>query len=97
VADSIDRLSVKLVAYSPRTPSVPPSPSLISSLGAARLCAWSFRLLSFRDNLRGAAFAASTVLCARAWRLPSCEGALEQGDFLTHEQVGDRLRRFLQP
>jgi predicted transcriptional regulator len=25
------------------------------------------------------------------------EAALEQGDFLTHEQVGDRLRRFLQP
>jgi predicted transcriptional regulator len=25
------------------------------------------------------------------------EAALEQGDFLTHEQVRDRLRRFLQP
>lgn len=25
------------------------------------------------------------------------EAALEQGDFLTHEQVGERLRRFLQP
>ena len=25
------------------------------------------------------------------------EAALERGDFLTHEQVGDRLRRFLQP
>ncbi len=25
------------------------------------------------------------------------EAALDQGDFLTHEQVGDRLRRFLQP
>jgi predicted transcriptional regulator len=23
--------------------------------------------------------------------------ALEQGEFLTHEQVGDRLKRFLQP
>jgi predicted transcriptional regulator len=25
------------------------------------------------------------------------EAALERGKFLTHEQVGDRLRRFLQP
>jgi predicted transcriptional regulator len=25
------------------------------------------------------------------------EAALERGDFLTHEQVGDRLRRFLEP
>jgi len=25
------------------------------------------------------------------------EAALECGQFLTHEQVGDRLRRFLQP
>jgi len=25
------------------------------------------------------------------------EAALERGDFLSHEQVGDRLRRFLQP
>ncbi len=25
------------------------------------------------------------------------EGALERGEFLTHEQVGERLRRFLQP
>jgi predicted transcriptional regulator len=25
------------------------------------------------------------------------EAALERGDFLTHEQVDDRLRRFLQP
>lgn len=25
------------------------------------------------------------------------EAALEHGDSLTHEQVGDRLRRFLQP
>ncbi|MFN7925438.1 MAG: hypothetical protein U0Q16_35390 [Bryobacteraceae bacterium] len=25
------------------------------------------------------------------------EAALERGEFLTHEQVGDRLRRFLQP
>jgi predicted transcriptional regulator len=25
------------------------------------------------------------------------EAALERGDFLTHEQVGERLRRFLQP
>ena len=25
------------------------------------------------------------------------EAALEQGEFLTHEQVGDRLKRFLQP
>lgn len=25
------------------------------------------------------------------------EAALECGEFLTHEQVGDRLRRFLQP
>jgi predicted transcriptional regulator len=25
------------------------------------------------------------------------EAALESGEFLTHEQVGDRLRRFLQP
>jgi hypothetical protein len=23
--------------------------------------------------------------------------AVKRGDFLTHEQVGDRLRRFLQP
>ena len=25
------------------------------------------------------------------------EAALERGDFLTHEQVGGRLRRFLEP
>lgn len=25
------------------------------------------------------------------------EAALERGEFLTHEQVGDRLRRFLKP
>jgi predicted transcriptional regulator len=25
------------------------------------------------------------------------EAALERGEFLTHEQVNDRLRRFLQP
>jgi len=25
------------------------------------------------------------------------EAALERGEFLTHEQVGERLRRFLQP
>jgi len=25
------------------------------------------------------------------------EAALERGEFLAHEQVGDRLRRFLQP
>jgi predicted transcriptional regulator len=25
------------------------------------------------------------------------EDALEQGDYLTHEQVGQRLQRFLQP
>jgi predicted transcriptional regulator len=25
------------------------------------------------------------------------EAALERGDFLTHEQTGERLRRFLQP
>jgi len=25
------------------------------------------------------------------------EGALERGDYLTHEQVGKRLERFLQP
>ncbi|HTS60369.1 MAG TPA: hypothetical protein VMH28_00010 [Candidatus Acidoferrales bacterium] len=25
------------------------------------------------------------------------EAAIERGEFLTHEQVGDRLRRFLQP
>jgi predicted transcriptional regulator len=25
------------------------------------------------------------------------EAALERGEFFTHEQVGDRLRRFLQP
>ena len=25
------------------------------------------------------------------------EAALERGEFLTHEQVGDRLRRFLRP
>jgi predicted transcriptional regulator len=25
------------------------------------------------------------------------EDALERGDFLTHEQVGERLRRFLKP
>jgi len=25
------------------------------------------------------------------------EAALERGDFLTHEQMGERLRRFLQP
>jgi predicted transcriptional regulator len=25
------------------------------------------------------------------------EAALERGEFLNHEQVGDRLRRFLQP
>jgi predicted transcriptional regulator len=25
------------------------------------------------------------------------EAALERGEFLTHQQVGDRLRRFLQP
>ena len=25
------------------------------------------------------------------------EAALERGEFLTHEQVGDRIRRFLQP
>jgi len=25
------------------------------------------------------------------------EAALERGEFRTHEQVGDRLRRFLQP
>jgi predicted transcriptional regulator len=25
------------------------------------------------------------------------EAAFERGEFLTHEQVGDRLRRFLQP
>jgi predicted transcriptional regulator len=25
------------------------------------------------------------------------EAALESGEFLTHEQVGDRLRRFLKP
>lgn len=25
------------------------------------------------------------------------EGALERGEYLTHEQVGDRLQRFLQP
>ena len=25
------------------------------------------------------------------------EAALERGEFLTHEQVGDRLKRFLQP
>jgi predicted transcriptional regulator len=25
------------------------------------------------------------------------EAALERGEFLTHEEVGDRLRRFLQP
>jgi predicted transcriptional regulator len=25
------------------------------------------------------------------------EAALERGEFLTHEQAGDRLRRFLQP
>jgi predicted transcriptional regulator len=25
------------------------------------------------------------------------EAALARGEFLTHEQVGDRLRRFLQP
>ena len=25
------------------------------------------------------------------------EAALDRGEFLTHEQVGDRLRRFLQP
>ncbi len=25
------------------------------------------------------------------------EAALERGEFLTHEQVGNRLRRFLQP
>lgn len=25
------------------------------------------------------------------------EAALERGEFLTHEQMGDRLRRFLQP
>jgi predicted transcriptional regulator len=25
------------------------------------------------------------------------EAALERGEFLTHEQVGDRLMRFLQP
>jgi predicted transcriptional regulator len=25
------------------------------------------------------------------------EGALERGEYLTHEQVGERLRRFLQP
>jgi predicted transcriptional regulator len=25
------------------------------------------------------------------------EDALERGDYLTHEQVGERLRRFLQP
>lgn len=25
------------------------------------------------------------------------EAALARGDFLTHDQVGDRLRRFLQP
>jgi predicted transcriptional regulator len=27
----------------------------------------------------------------------SGEAALERGEFLTHEQVGERLRRFLQP
>ncbi|HZQ95466.1 MAG TPA: hypothetical protein VFA67_10690 [Candidatus Sulfotelmatobacter sp.] len=25
------------------------------------------------------------------------EAALKHGDYLTHEQVGERLRRFLQP
>ena len=25
------------------------------------------------------------------------EDALERGEYLTHEQVGERLRRFLQP
>ena len=25
------------------------------------------------------------------------EAALERGEFLTHEQVGERLRRFIQP
>jgi predicted transcriptional regulator len=25
------------------------------------------------------------------------EAALERGEFLTHEEMGDRLRRFLQP
>jgi predicted transcriptional regulator len=25
------------------------------------------------------------------------EAALERGEFLTHDQVGERLRRFLQP
>jgi predicted transcriptional regulator len=25
------------------------------------------------------------------------EAALERGDFLTHEQVGEKLRRFLEP
>ena len=25
------------------------------------------------------------------------EAALERGEFMTHEQVGERLRRFLQP
>jgi predicted transcriptional regulator len=25
------------------------------------------------------------------------EAALERGEFLTHDQIGDRLRRFLQP
>lgn len=25
------------------------------------------------------------------------EAAIERGEYLTHEQVGDRLRRFLQP
>ena len=25
------------------------------------------------------------------------EAALDRGEFLTHEQMGDRLRRFLQP
>ena len=25
------------------------------------------------------------------------EGALERGEYLTHEEVGDRLQRFLQP
>jgi len=25
------------------------------------------------------------------------EAALERGEFLTHEQVGERIRRFLQP
>jgi predicted transcriptional regulator len=25
------------------------------------------------------------------------EAALERGDYLTHEQVGERLKRFLQP